>query len=115
MFRPVVNFMLRKTKKPDEKVIELLAWLINFEPRPFNYGKKYIPDDTVWIDDDVEEMQEEEEKEPDISKPQSFTNIEKQPEGSEITKPVVNNNPFHLIRRNHIMIMAILILTGGAI
>lgn len=34
-FKPLVNFMKGKTTKTDPKNIELLAWLIKFEPRPY--------------------------------------------------------------------------------
>ncbi len=35
-FKPLCNFLRGKTGKTDEKNIELLAWLIDFEERPFN-------------------------------------------------------------------------------
>src|SRR6186713_2177049 len=34
-FKPLVNYLRSKFEMPDLKNIELLAWLINFEPRPF--------------------------------------------------------------------------------
>lgn len=37
-FRPVVNFIKGAVKDPDERVIELLAWLIDFRPRPYQFG-----------------------------------------------------------------------------
>lgn len=33
-FRPLVNFLNGGTTKPDVKIVELLAWLIDFNPRP---------------------------------------------------------------------------------
>ncbi len=36
-FRPLVNFINRVTTTPDPKIIELLAWMIDFQPRPFDY------------------------------------------------------------------------------
>jgi hypothetical protein len=39
-FRPLVNFLRGKTRFPDEKNIELLAWLIDFRPRPHVIGGK---------------------------------------------------------------------------
>jgi hypothetical protein len=48
-FRPLVNVLKGKTRLPDEKIIELLAWLIDFKPRPYELGRNYdaiqdIPD-----------------------------------------------------------------------
>lgn len=40
-FRPLVYFLQGKSGKPDEKYIELLAWLIDFPDRPFDGTKKY--------------------------------------------------------------------------
>lgn len=35
-FRPLLNFITEKTIEPELKNIELLAWLIDFTPRPFD-------------------------------------------------------------------------------
>ena len=35
IFKPLSNFLKGKTANPDEKNIELLAWLIDFSPRPY--------------------------------------------------------------------------------
>ena len=40
-FKPLVNFLKGQTKKTDDKNIELLAWLIDFQPRPWQYGVDY--------------------------------------------------------------------------
>lgn len=40
-FRPMVNFLKERTSEPQDKNVELLAWLIDFEPRPFDLRKKY--------------------------------------------------------------------------
>lgn len=34
--RALQNFLSGDTKKPNYKVVEMLAWLIDFEPRPYN-------------------------------------------------------------------------------
>lgn len=34
-FRPLISFLEGKTKRPDERVVKILAWLIDFEPRPY--------------------------------------------------------------------------------
>lgn len=34
-FRPVQNFLIGKTNEPTIRVVEFVAWFINFQPRPF--------------------------------------------------------------------------------
>jgi hypothetical protein len=46
-FKPLVNFLKRKTGKTDNKNIELLAWLINFHPRPSTLFYKSIKTNTA--------------------------------------------------------------------
>lgn len=40
-FKPLINYLKKYTKETDVKNIELLAWLIDFQPRPFKYGFDY--------------------------------------------------------------------------
>lgn len=40
-FKPLINFINRRTAKPDEKIPELLAWLIDFQPRPFDSSNRF--------------------------------------------------------------------------
>jgi hypothetical protein len=40
-FRPLIYFLRQSTGSTDEKNIELLAWLIDFDLRPFDYNGKY--------------------------------------------------------------------------
>ena len=40
-FKPLDNFLKGKTTDPEEKNIELLAWLIDYQPRPHEYGETY--------------------------------------------------------------------------
>lgn len=40
-FKALLNFLNEKVKNPDPKNVELLAWLIDFEPRPFKLGRRY--------------------------------------------------------------------------
>lgn len=40
-FKPLSNFMKRLTESTDPKNIQLLAWLIDFPDRPFDYTKRY--------------------------------------------------------------------------
>jgi hypothetical protein len=41
-FRPLVYFIKGKTKNPDDKVVELVAWLLDFADRPYDPRKKYV-------------------------------------------------------------------------
>lgn len=43
-FKPMLNFINRRTVNPDTRIVELLAWLIDFEPRPWDMNKKYESD-----------------------------------------------------------------------
>lgn len=40
-FKPLDNFLKGVTSNTEDKNIELLAWLINFEPRPYKLGERY--------------------------------------------------------------------------
>jgi len=40
-FRPLNNFLKEATEEPEHQNVELLAWLINFEPRPYNFKVDY--------------------------------------------------------------------------
>jgi hypothetical protein len=40
-FKPLINYLKGETDDPNEKNIELLAWLIDFQPRPYELGRKY--------------------------------------------------------------------------
>jgi hypothetical protein len=41
LFRPLEYFMKGKVKKPDPKHVELLAWLIDYSPRPYRVDYLY--------------------------------------------------------------------------
>ncbi|MEY8758133.1 hypothetical protein [Chryseobacterium tongliaoense] len=40
-FKPLANFLKGRTSETDGKNIELLSWLIDFEPRPYDHRNKY--------------------------------------------------------------------------
>lgn len=40
-FKPLNNFLLKKADEPQDKVIELLAWLIDYPERPYQPGDVY--------------------------------------------------------------------------
>lgn len=64
-FKPLINYLRGQVLKTDQKNIELLAWLINFEPRPFQWGKKYDAGEAKPEDGEEEKAGVEEEKEED--------------------------------------------------
>ncbi|MFT3822858.1 MAG: hypothetical protein QM731_03015 [Chitinophagaceae bacterium] len=59
-FKPLINFLNGVTKTTDEKNIELLAWLIDFEDRPFKLGRIYATDSPV-VPGSIEKQTQEEE------------------------------------------------------
>lgn len=42
-FKPLINFLKDGKIKTDDKNVELLAWLIDFQTRPFEYGRPIMP------------------------------------------------------------------------
>lgn len=51
-FKPLVKFLKGQINDTAEKNIELLAWLIDFEPRPFEFGKDYL-NEVIAKDEDM--------------------------------------------------------------
>jgi hypothetical protein len=120
-FRPLNTVLKKGRGKTDRKNIELLAWLIDFEPRPYatwlkdpvrKGGKTHQedehgePGETVTVSPDISGDKEEiikDEPNPPISA------------GQEIVK---NNEPEATISshkiRNALVLLSILILGGGA-
>lgn len=48
-FRPLIKFLHRRSGKTSEKNIQLLAWLIDFPDRPFDFRKDYTSLDQLQI------------------------------------------------------------------
>lgn len=46
-FKPLVNYLKRVTNDTEVKNVELLAWLIDFKDRPYEFGKSYDLDTPV--------------------------------------------------------------------
>ncbi|GAB3424413.1 hypothetical protein [Niabella aquatica] len=42
-FRPLVKFLKGGVNEPKKKNVDLIAWLIDFNPRPFELGRVYNP------------------------------------------------------------------------
>ncbi len=54
-FKPLINYINGDTASTNEKNIELLAWLIDFQPRPYEYGRKYVGMDKGGMEEGVKE------------------------------------------------------------
>jgi hypothetical protein len=88
-FRPLLNFLNGKTNVTEEKNIELLAWLIDFEPRPFQYGTNYKEDVKAEIAQEViDDTQKTENKDNRVSPNQENDEI-----GNKEVKAVVADIP----------------------
>ncbi len=94
-FRPLVNFIRGKSEKPDEKHIELLAWLIDFPGRPFKHGKNYAAGNIALPETDAPEQTSEilltevpgpKPEKPEISETPSPLSGTENPVGKEKTK-----------------------------
>ncbi|WP_419213634.1 hypothetical protein ACNR9Q_05605 [Maribacter sp. X9] len=78
-FKPIVNFLKGRTKNTSEENIELISWLIDFNPRPLRqYLKSYNP---------ISEL--------DHTKPESFDELK----NSDISKPNKSQFERNLIKR----------------
>ena len=113
-FRPLVNFLLKKTQTPDKKNIELLAWLIDFEPRPFVYGKQY-PDNITVGDKAYQENAQPLGKARPTVQTGSDAGDETQPGGIKFSRTSLNKHRFNLKAKAVIIIVIILALGGGVI
>ncbi len=70
-FRPLCNFLNKDTKNPEDKIIELLAWLIDFPDRPYRYGVP-IPQNHLNV---IETNPEQIEKSQELSRVESENTI----------------------------------------
>ncbi|WP_214226164.1 hypothetical protein [Pedobacter sp. B4-66] len=66
--RPLVKFLKGLIEDTDPRNVELLAWLIDFEPRPYKFGVDYVD---IKLDEEprVPDNNEEEEPEPNGPNP----------------------------------------------
>ena len=60
--KPLSNFLKGKTEDPDPKNVELLAWLIDFEPRPYKFGTDYGVNNTSLKEEKKEDLLSDEGK-----------------------------------------------------
>lgn len=46
-FRPLQNLMNGRVQNPDAVTVELLAWLMDFKPRPFNHAQQVLKESSI--------------------------------------------------------------------
>lgn len=73
-FKALINYLKGTSSETNLKNMELLAWLIDFEPRPFVYGKKYSEVDII-----VDKIQKE---------PKEVTPAKDQPDDKTVPIPI---------------------------
>ncbi|MBN9298439.1 MAG: hypothetical protein J0I41_15650 [Filimonas sp.] len=76
-FRPLLHFLNGKINKPDIGTIDLLAWLINFKPRPYEVGRDYNEEGVVEVKEVVDGKVKENSLLSELEKVTEFFNIEK--------------------------------------
>ncbi|EHQ25887.1 hypothetical protein [Mucilaginibacter paludis] len=112
-FRPLVNFLRDRSINTDENNIELLAWLINFEPRPY----------MTWLKDPNRNHKKEEHEAPDQTPDEDIVvepeKNKKQPDEDQIAPPLPAMEddlpkPF-LNGKKIIILVAFWIVLGGGI
>jgi hypothetical protein len=90
-FRPLVNYLRKRSESTDEKNIELLAWLIDFAGRPWEMGKTVSGDEDINEDqalNDASQAAEDQVKASDsLAKPPATGN--EKPAGN----PIIPENP----------------------
>jgi hypothetical protein len=55
-FKPLIKFLNGGTNKTSEKNIQLLAWLIDFPDRPYDYSRKYKSQTEIKVGNDTLEL-----------------------------------------------------------
>lgn len=105
-FRPLINFLKDPSIRTGSKNVELLAWLIDFKPRPWDSRNKEIP---AAEPEDASKAGDIETKEPTAESPDINTR-------ETLLTPTQVNRPVSALRaRNVILPLIILVLLGGAI
>jgi hypothetical protein len=97
-FKPLDNYLKGITSFTDDKNIELLAWLIDFEPRPYKYRDIYSKVDTDVTGrstDSVADISREQQKPGDVDLAFEHNNIP-EPEADALTSNLSGSN--HLVQ-----------------
>ena len=61
-FRPLVKFLKGLIEDTDPRNVELLAWIIDFEPRPYKFGLDYLLDIKLNEESGIPDKDEEKEE-----------------------------------------------------
>jgi len=104
-FIPLERFLKEETKNPGNKIVELVAWLIDFDHRPYKHGERYD-----LLRDQAEKGDEEHKKlgntaVASIKNQMPITKSELAQEGSQIIERGVPNKK----KRNRIIIIGTVI------
>lgn len=93
-FKPLSNFLKGRTTETEDKNIELLAWLIDFEPRPYNFKYDYDTEKDIDVrDGEVDEKSENNdplEKEGFLPVPEEKI-VKKTARGSDLKKILIGS------------------------
>lgn len=112
-FKPVINFLKGSTDNPDDKQVHLAALLINYEHRPYVFGRDY-----GLGEEEKESLMNTEERENEANKLSGNT---QDPAGSSMTKSSKKVSFIRLLRGvkgrdwMFIPIMVVLFGSGGMI
>lgn len=104
--RPLVKFLKGLIEDTDPRNVELLAWLIDFEPRPYKFGVDYVDD--IKLDKEPGIPDKDEEKEESSETFPESTN-KKEIEKNDLFLPPKNR----LITRNVFVMMVLSLVTIG--
>lgn len=108
-FKALGNFLKGKTTTPDDKIVELLAWLIDFMPRPYDYEGSY----PIEEDETGQQIAQKPSNRTDISVPESPIKEPIEPKETAPSLPVGSPKK-RLKRRTAPLVIAASILTLGA-
>jgi hypothetical protein len=94
-FRPLDNFIKGRNRDPEAKNIELLAWLINYEPRPYRFNPNPTPlpreeQYILTVKESIEPIEESATEVPKEMEPYAVELIREK----EIIEPTVFNKQF---------------------
>lgn len=114
-FKPLVKFLRKETKSTEDKNIELLAWLIDFDERPFVYGKRYVVDNIKLDSGDAsKETDKAAHEEEPMVQARFFSEPEKQPRNIISLQPSYKKRLSTKTKTGMIVII-ILVLAGAVI
>ncbi|MFD0749187.1 hypothetical protein ACFQZS_03475 [Mucilaginibacter calamicampi] len=106
-FRPLVSYLKGKTDSTEDKNVELLAWLIDYEPRPYQFR----PPESISVQKRAEIKREEPKEVPDQAKALPLIATTDRPENSVTQVPKTANKK--RVGSVMILVIALVIVIGG--